>query len=82
MPSHVIAGHLLLIPTLRSQDIPRVTGHFGPIPVRTTGCFSPIPFRSGHFGPILVVGPFGPVLAGGFSPLFCIVFLVIRTFSG
>ena len=35
----------------------RVTGRFGPIPVRTPGRFGPIPFRSGRFGP----GRFGPI---------------------
>ena len=34
-----------------------VTGHFGPIPVRTPGRFGPIHFRSGRFGP----GRFGPI---------------------
>ena len=34
----------------------KVTGRFGPIPVRTPGRFGPIPFRSGRFGP----GRFGP----------------------
>ena len=54
-----------------------VTGRFGPIPVRTPGRFGPIPFRSGrfglgHFGPILEVGRFGPVLVGRFGPLYFI----------
>ena len=58
----------------------RVTGRFGPIPVRTTGRFGPIPFRSGRFGlgrfgPILEVGRFGPVLVGRFGPLYFIYFL-------
>ena len=55
----------------------RVTGRFGPIPVRTLGRFGPIPFRSGHFGlgcfgRILEVGRFGPVLVGCFGPLYFI----------
>ena len=32
--------------------IRKVTGRFGPIPVRTPGRFGPIPSRSGRFGPI------------------------------
>ena len=52
-----------------------VTGHFGPIPVRTPGRIGPIPFRSGRFclgcfGLISGVGRFGPILAGRFGPLY------------
>ena len=35
----------------------KVTGRFGPIPVRTPSRFGPIPFRSGRFG----LGRFGPI---------------------
>ena len=43
-----------------------VSDRFGPIPIRTLGCFDPIPFRSGRFGmgrfsSISGVGRFGPV---------------------
>ena len=37
--------------------------------------FGPIPFRSGRFGPILELGPFGQTLMGRFGPLFYICFL-------
>ena len=52
--------------------VQRVTGRFGPIPVRTPGRFGPIPFRSGRFGlgrfgPISGVGHFGPILVGCFG---------------
>ena len=55
----------------------KVTGRFGPIPVRTPGRFGPIPFRSGRFGlgrfgPISEVGRFGPALVGRFGPLYFI----------
>ena len=55
----------------------KVTGRFGPIPIRTPGRFGPIPFRSGHFGlgrfdPILEVGRFGPILVGRYGPLYFI----------
>ena len=55
----------------------KVTGRFGPIPVRTPGRFGPIPFRSGRFGPgrfgpIYEVGRFGPILVGRFGPLYSI----------
>ena len=54
------------------------TGHFSPISIQTAGRFGPIPFPSGHFGlgrcfgPMSVVGHFGPILAGHFGPLYFI----------
>ena len=48
----------------------KVTGRFGPIPVRTPGRFG-----LGRFGPILEVGRFGPVVVGRFGPLYFIYFL-------
>ena len=61
--------------TVTESPRKRVTGRFGPIPVRTPGRFGPIPFRSrgfglGRFGPISGVGRFGPILAGRFGPLY------------
>ena len=49
-------------------------GRFGPISIRTPGRFGPIPFKSGRFGlgrfgPISVVGRFGPILVGRVNPL-------------
>ena len=49
-----------------------VTGHFGPIPVRTPGRFGPIPFLSGGFSPISGMGRFGLILVGRFGPLYLI----------
>ena len=48
----------------------KVTGRFGPIPVRTPGHFGPIPFRSGSFG----LGPFGPISGvGRFGPIWRVI---------
>ena len=56
-------------PGLLQSYMKKVTGRFGPIPVRTPGRFGPIPFRPGRFGPISGVGHFGPILVGRFGPL-------------
>ena len=56
----------------RFSTVRRVTGCFGPIPVRTPVRFGPIPFQSGRFGPILEVGRFGSILVGRFGPLYFI----------
>ena len=61
--------------------MPSVTGHFGPIPIRTQGRLGSIPICSGRFGPISGVGCFGRISAGCFGSIFNAVLIDTRIFS-